>query len=122
MNILCVYQFVTISFDDAVTAAAMPNYRDVVFNRRNSNGCPAGATFYVSHEWTDYSAVNELYNNGFELGLNSISHRTPQTYWMEATYNQIKEEIADQKQQIARFANVPESEVRGKYFPTVLRN
>jgi hypothetical protein len=27
--------------------------------RRNPNGCPIAATFFVSHEWTDYGQVGQ---------------------------------------------------------------
>lgn len=58
--------------------------------------------------------MNELYNRGYEIALHSISHRTPQTYWAEATYDQMKEEIADQKDQIAALANIPANNIKGK--------
>ena len=33
-------------------------------SRKNPNGCPIAATFYVSHEWTDYGLVQSLYSGG----------------------------------------------------------
>ena len=32
------------------------------------------ATFYVSHEWTDYSHVQDLYADGHEMASHTISH------------------------------------------------
>ena len=42
--------------------------------RKNPNGCPISATFYVSHEWTDYGLVQSLYSDGHEVASHSISH------------------------------------------------
>jgi hypothetical protein len=41
--------------------------------RVNPNGCPISATFYVSHEWTDYSQVQNLYSDGHEMASHTIS-------------------------------------------------
>ena len=32
------------------------------------------ATFYVSHEWTDYSHVQDLYADGHEMASHTITH------------------------------------------------
>nr|WJN23032.1 chitin deacetylase 5a [Antheraea pernyi] len=110
-------QFVLLTFDDGVNVINTETYRRLIYNRKNSNGCPAGTTFYVSHEYTNYQLVNELYNNNFEIALHSISHRTPQTFWITATYNDIKEEIADQRVQMAHFANIPFDTIKGVRMP-----
>ncbi len=46
------------SFNGAVTEKNMQIYRDI-FNEGvvNPNGCTAKATFFVSHKYTNYSAV-----------------------------------------------------------------
>lgn len=51
-------QFVLMTFDDAVTTTNVPYYRKAFYNRRNPNGCPAAPTYFVSHEYTDYSLVS----------------------------------------------------------------
>lgn len=108
------FQFVTVTFDDGININNIITYRDTLYNRRNSNGCPVGATFYVSHEYTNYVIVNELYNQGFEIALHSITHQTPQTYWLEATKEDMKREFGDQKLQMAHFANIPYESIKGK--------
>lgn len=115
-------QFVTLTFDDGVNVINVETYREVLYNRVNSNNCPVRATFYVSHEYTNYQLVNELYNRGHEIALHSISHRTPPSFWAAATYDEIKEEIADQKVQIAHFANIPFEEVKGVRLPFLQMN
>ncbi|CAH0598269.1 unnamed protein product [Chrysodeixis includens] len=110
-------QFVTVTFDDGVNNQNILTYREVLYGRKNSNNCPAGATFYVSHEYTNYQFVNELYNQGYEIALHSISHQTPQTYWATASYDALKEEFADQRVLTAHFANIPMDAIKGVRLP-----
>lgn len=102
-----------LTFDDAVTISNINTYRDLLENRKNSNNCPAGATFYVSHEYTNYHYVNELYNMGLEIALHSISHQASQTYWAEASYDHMVKEFADQVTLMSYFANIPASAMKG---------
>ncbi|KAL0860476.1 hypothetical protein ABMA27_009857 [Loxostege sticticalis] len=106
-------QFVMVTFDDAVNIINIQTYREVLYGRTNINDCPVGATFYVSHEYTNYQLVNELYNSGFEIALHSISHRTPQTWWQNATVEDMKLEFADQRLQMQQFGNIPRDAIRG---------
>ncbi|CAH2244915.1 chitin deacetylase 8-like [Pararge aegeria] len=110
-------QFVLLTFDDAITDLNTQTYRSLIYRRTNKNQCPIGVTFFMQHEYTDYVMVNELYNQGFEIGLHSISHRTPQDFWRDASYEQLMREIGDQKQQIFAFANVPASTITGVRSP-----
>lgn len=50
-------QFVLLTFDDAVTVTNYPYYKVAFDNRTNPNGCPIAATYFVSHEYTDYTLV-----------------------------------------------------------------
>ncbi|XP_063834258.1 chitin deacetylase 8-like [Ostrinia nubilalis] len=110
-------QFVLFTFDDAINVLNIETYRSLLDNRRNVNQCPVGTTYYVSHEYTNYQLVNELYNKGQEIALHSISHRTPQTYWQEADVEVMRREFGDQRQQIAHFANIPIDTVKGVRMP-----
>lgn len=63
-----------VTFDDAVTQLLYQEYYSNAFpGRVNPNGCQVGATFFVSHEYTDYQIVNKLRNEGHEIALHSIS-------------------------------------------------
>lgn len=67
-------QIVLITFDDAVNDLNKMYYEELFEKGRvNPNGCPISATFYVSHEWTDYSQVQNLYADGHELASHTIS-------------------------------------------------
>lgn len=67
-------QIVLLTFDDSVNDLNKQLYADL-FNkgRVNPNGCPISATFYVSHEWTDYSQVQNLYSEGHEMASHTVS-------------------------------------------------
>lgn len=67
-------QIVLLTFDDAVNDINKEIYFDIFGRgRRNPNGCPITATFYVSHEWTDYSQVQNLYADGHEMASHTVS-------------------------------------------------
>ncbi|CAK1589663.1 unnamed protein product [Parnassius mnemosyne] len=110
-------QFVMLTFDDGVNVINMENYQQIAYNRRNKNNCPIGVTFFINHEYTNYQLVNELYNQHFEIALHSVSHQTPQSYWAEASYDDMMKEFGDQKLQMAHFANIPINEIKGVRIP-----
>jgi len=67
-------QIVLLTFDDSVNDLNKGLYSDLFEKGRvNPNGCPITATFYVSHEWTDYSQVQNLYADGHEMASHTVS-------------------------------------------------
>lgn len=67
-------QIVLLTFDDSVNDLNKQLYHDLFEKGRvNPNGCPISATFYVSHEWTDYSQVQNLYSDGHEMASHTVS-------------------------------------------------
>ena len=55
-------QLVILTFDDSINDLNQRLYESIFHPvRRNPNGCPIAATFYVSHEWTDYGHVQNMY-------------------------------------------------------------
>ena len=67
-------QIVLLTFDDSVNDLNKGLYADLFERGRvNPNNCPIGATFYVSHEWTDYSQVQNLYAGGHEMASHTVS-------------------------------------------------
>ena len=68
-------QLVLITFEDAVNDVHNKAF-EMLFNtseRFNPNGCPIRGTFFVSHEWTDYSLVQNLYADGHEIASHTVS-------------------------------------------------
>lgn len=67
-------QMITITFDDAINNNNIGLYKEI-FNgkRKNPNGCDIKATFFVSHKYTNYSAMQEMHRKGHEIAVHSIS-------------------------------------------------
>lgn len=65
---------ITITFDDAINNNNIELYKEI-FNgkRKNPNGCDIKATYFVSHKYTNYSAVQETHRKGHEIAVHSIT-------------------------------------------------
>ncbi|KAK4879680.1 hypothetical protein RN001_007826 [Aquatica leii] len=110
-------QFVTLTFDDSATALNYDQYYEkLLFDRKNPDGKPISATFYVPHEYTDYGVVNKLYNKGFEIGTHSVTKQEVE-YWKNATKDQLTLEFSDSKQIISKFANIAIDDILGARTP-----
>ncbi|KAK6759710.1 hypothetical protein RB195_021339 [Necator americanus] len=108
-------QFVVLTFDDAVNGRTLPDYRELfeTVKYRNPNGCPVKGTFFVSHEWTNYDAVQWLFQQGMELASNSISHVSLEGTSADRWLN----EMDGQRRIMAKFANANEEEIVGMRAP-----
>jgi len=85
---------------------------------KNPNGCPIHGTFYVSHEYTNYAMVNKLWNQGHEISVHSITHRTPESWWEgNATIEDWFDEMVGQANIINRFGGVKMEDIRGLRVP-----
>ena len=69
----------------------------------NPNGCTAKATFFVSHKYTNYSAVQELHRKGHEIGVFSITNEDDPKYWTEGNYDSWLAEMAGSRSVFERF-------------------
>ena len=106
-------QIVLMTFDDFVNEHNIVHYKKLFPKsspRRNPNGCPIAATFFVTNEGsTNYTMVRQLYLGGHEIASHTVSHPHP----INASYTDWEEEIEGQRENIARNAWVPKVEVRG---------
>jgi hypothetical protein len=63
-----------LAFDGAITTTNYDNYTYLIFqNTTNPNGCPIGMTFFVFHEYNDYTLTHSLYFKGNEISTHSMS-------------------------------------------------
>lgn len=107
-------QMVIFTFDDAVNEDVLEYYQYLFKpDRANPNGCTISATFFVSHEWTNYTMVKELYLNGHEVASHSITHRSPESWWYGASYSDWQFEMDGQRSHISKGASIPKAEIRG---------
>jgi hypothetical protein len=107
-----------ITFDDAINNNNIDLYKEI-FNkqRRNPNGCDIKATFFVSHKYTNYSAVEEMHRLGHEIAAHSITHNDNETFWTDATVEDWAKEMAGSRLIIDKFANINDNSVVGLRAP-----
>nr|XP_027205619.1 uncharacterized protein LOC113799218 isoform X1 [Dermatophagoides pteronyssinus] len=114
LSVKDVPQLVLISFDDAVNDINWHIYEELLNSgRSNPNGCPIKATFYVSHEWTDYSQVQTLYSRGHEIASHSITHSFGESYTSQQWHN----EIVGQREILHLYGGVNKADIRGMRAP-----
>lgn len=65
-------QMVLLTFDDAISNDNWELYNDIL-NFNNPNGCPIGATFFVSHQFNNYQYTQKLWNDEHEIAIHSIT-------------------------------------------------
>lgn len=110
-------QLVMLTFDDAVTAYNYELISAAMEGRVNPDMCPIAATFFVSHEYTDYSKVHDLWISGHEIALHSISHNPSIQYWRNASLDLLIQEFGGQREMMAHFANIDYNDLIGMRVP-----
>ena len=108
-------QIVTFSFDDGLRDQDYQSFYSQIFNsRKNPNGCPIKLTYFVSHAYTDYALVEHAHLvDGSEIADHSVTHRTPNTWWLNTTDEEMTHEIMDQREILHLWGNVDLGDVRG---------
>ncbi|XP_061708497.1 mucin-5AC isoform X2 [Cydia pomonella] len=114
LEVETVPQIVLLTFDDSVNDLNKVLYQDLFEKGRvNPNGCPISATFYVSHEWTDYSQVQNLYAAGHEMASHTISH----SFGEQFSQKKWNREVGGQREILAAYGGVKLEDVRGMRAP-----
>lgn len=111
LSVSHVPQIVMLTFDDAVNEQNMPYYEQLLPYAKNPNGCPMSATFFNSHEWTNYYQVQLLRSQRHEIADHTITHRLPISWWATATKDEWSKEVNGQRTIQGRFGGV--EDVRG---------
>jgi hypothetical protein len=111
-------QMITLTFNGAVNIDNIVVYNRLFHDERvNPNGCSAKGTFFVSHKYTNYSAVQELHRKGHEIGVFSITNNDDFEYWSKGTYDDWLGEMAGARLITERFANITDGTVVGLRAP-----
>ncbi|KAB0794026.1 hypothetical protein PPYR_13646 [Photinus pyralis] len=112
-------QIITLTFNDAINSENWELYNRLFpANRRNPNGCPISATFYISHQFNNYYYTQNLWKRGHEISVHSITHRGPEDWWpYNATLEDWFDEMVGQANILNKFANIPLHELRGMRVP-----
>ena len=107
-------QFVLLTFDDAVNSLNQQFFKDLFTqSRTNPNQCPIKSTFYVSHEWTDYSQVQDLYADGHEIASHTVTHSDGKGF------DEVKwaDEVIGMAEMLVRYAGVNPKDIKGMRAP-----
>ncbi|KAF2900101.1 hypothetical protein ILUMI_06082 [Ignelater luminosus] len=110
-------QLVLLTFDDAVNIANTDYYEKAFDGKVNPDGCPIGGTFFVSQEYTDYSAIHNLSARGHEIALHSITHQPPTDYWKDLSVEGHMKEFIDQRDLMSNLAKIPKESMQGIRLP-----
>ena len=107
-------QMVTLTFDDAINIGNIDLYSEI-FNkqRRNPNGCDIKGTFFVSHHYTNYSAVANMHRLGHEIAAHSITHNDDESFWSDASVEDWAREMAGSRLIIEKLGNFKDNSVVG---------
>ncbi|KAI8427756.1 hypothetical protein MSG28_002181 [Choristoneura fumiferana] len=111
-------QMITITFNGAVNVDNIDLYEQIFNgNRHNPNGCQIRGTFFVSHKYSNYAAIQELHRKGHEISVFSITHKDDPQYWTSGSYDDWLAEMAGGRLIIERFANITDASIIGVRAP-----
>ncbi|GAB6029743.1 hypothetical protein CHUAL_005459 [Chamberlinius hualienensis] len=110
-------QIVMLGFDDDIEETLYNNFYEPLFKYTNPNGCNIGITFFLSHDYTQYDLIHDLWQRGHEIASHSITHRTPTDYWKALDYNGWLDEMYGLKQIASNLANIPMKDIVGSRAP-----
>ena len=107
-------QMIMLTFNGAVNGENVVLYEKLLRHERvNPNGCNVKGTFFVSHKFTNYSAVQDLHRRGHEIGVFSITNNDHQGYWSKGSYDDWLAEMAGARLIVETFANITDNSVIG---------
>jgi len=111
-------QMITMTFHGAVNVQNIGVFQEIFRDEhKNPNGCTAKGTFFVSHKYTNYSAVQELHRKGHEIGVFSITNNNDPDYWSSGNFTVWQEEMLGARTIIEEFANITDYSVGGVRAP-----
>ncbi|CAG8467749.1 12355_t:CDS:10 [Cetraspora pellucida] len=96
-------QFFMLTYDDSIQDRTMSVVNKLMGTRKNPNGCPISATYYVSIQYTNMSMVTEWYARGQEVADHTMTHvgKSPEN------------EITGCKAALNAFAGLPNGNIKG---------
>jgi len=111
-------QMIMLTFDDAINDNNLEIYEQIFDGGlKNPNGCDVKATFFVSHEYNNYSMVQELHRRGHEMAAHSITHDNEESYWDNGTELNWSAEMGGLRDMLSTWGNVPAEDIYGSRAP-----
>ncbi|KAJ7383022.1 Polysaccharide deacetylase [Desmophyllum pertusum] len=75
--------------------------------------------FFVSHEYSNYCDVQNLYHQRHEIADNSISRHLPASWWGNATEEELTEEMVGMREILRKWGNVATQDIKGYRAPYI---
>ena len=65
-------QMILLTFDGALNGINYKKYNQIFLdNRTNPNDCPIRGTFFMTHDYSEYPIVQDMYSKGHEMAVAS---------------------------------------------------
>jgi hypothetical protein len=107
-------QMVLLTFSDPITDRTINSLKAIFNGRyRNPNGCPIKATFFVTHDYSNYDQVQWLYSQGHEMAVSSMTGDNNET----KSESEWEAEMAGTKKALEKFSYVDGKKVIGVRAP-----
>merc|ERR1719376_1246399 len=112
-------QMITITFSGAVNDENLQIYEEILkeTTKNKGNDCTAKGTFFVTHAFTNYSAVQELHRRGHEIAVGSITNNYDKNYWSDLSPEEYEAEFDGARLITERYANISQGEILGMRVP-----
>ncbi|KAK3881495.1 hypothetical protein Pcinc_014060 [Petrolisthes cinctipes] len=112
-------QMITITFTGAVNERNFRIFQDIFKDtvKHKGNDCTPKGTFFISHAFTNYSAVQELHRLGHEISVSSITNTQDAEYWTNLDQFQYEAEMDGLRIMCENFANITANEILGVRVP-----
>ncbi|XP_053645646.1 chitin deacetylase 1 [Cherax quadricarinatus] len=112
-------QMITITFTGAINERNFRIFQDVFKDtvKHKGNDCTPKGTFFISHGFSNYSAIQELNRVGHEIAVSSITNNDNPDYWSKLSALDYEAEMDGARLIIEKFANITANEVLGIRVP-----
>jgi len=111
-------QILLLTFDDTVNSDSYERVQRILTNHFNPNGSPIQATFFCNTDYTDFRLVEQLYSQGHEIGVHTITHTT----YSNTPLDSWRMEIVGCRKALSELALVPINEIVGLRVPYLAFN
>ncbi|PSC71048.1 chitin deacetylase-like isoform e [Micractinium conductrix] len=105
-------QFITITWDDAITPYAYDLVQLIVGGLKQRNNCSVPSTFFVTSEGSQPAAVQALYLGGSEIATHTMTHPSLPS----------AEEIIGARTALANMSGIPEEKINGFRAPFLMHD
>ena len=110
---------ILITFTGSVNEDSFKDYQEIFGKGIKNKGtdCTPKATFFVSHVFSNYSAIQELHRQGHEIATSSITNNADKEYWSNLSQEEYEAEFDGGRMITETFANITQGDIIGMRVP-----